>query len=161
MLVVAFDRPTSPGNIGAITRSCDALGAAALVVTGHAADPYDPKSVRATTGSLFAVPTVRVGSPRDVGEWVEAVRSQGTPLTIVGTDEHGPSRITEVDLTGPTLLVIGNETKGMSTTWHALCHTTLHIPIGGAASSLNAANAATLALYEAARQRGFPAAAPR
>ncbi|OLR94598.1 TrmH family RNA methyltransferase [Actinokineospora bangkokensis] len=158
MLVVAFDRPTSPGNIGTLTRSCDALGAAGLIVTGHAADVYDPKAVRASTGSLFALPVVRAPAPADVATWVTAVREAGTPLQVIGTDEHGPTRITDVDLTAPTLLVIGNETTGMSTKWHTLCDTTLHIPIGGAASSLNAATAGTLTLYEAARQRSFPTA---
>jgi tRNA G18 (ribose-2'-O)-methylase SpoU len=63
-LGVVFDRPGSPGNIGTIVRSADAFGAHGVVVTGHAADPYDPKAVRASTGSLFAVPVVRVASHR-------------------------------------------------------------------------------------------------
>lgn len=52
LLVVAFDRPTSPGNVGTLIRSADAFGASGVAITGHAADPYDPKSVRASTGSL-------------------------------------------------------------------------------------------------------------
>ncbi|HEX8008873.1 MAG TPA: TrmH family RNA methyltransferase, partial [Trebonia sp.] len=62
LLAVAFDRPANPGNIGTLIRSADAFGADGLIVTGHAADPYDPKSVRASTGSLFAVPVVRAAS---------------------------------------------------------------------------------------------------
>jgi TrmH family RNA methyltransferase len=155
-LGVVFDRPTQPGNIGTLIRSADALGAHGLVVTGHSADVYDPKSVRASTGSLLRLPAVRTGAPAEVGDWVRARRAAGVPLRIVGTDEDGDTRIDRCDLTGPVLLVVGNETAGMSRAWRELCDETVSIPIGGAASSLNAANAATLALYEAARQRGFP-----
>ncbi|MER5213958.1 TrmH family RNA methyltransferase [Streptomyces sp. NPDC002838] len=154
-LGVVFDRPTTPGNIGTLIRSADAFGASGLIVCGHAADVYDPKALRASTGSVFAVPTVRVPAPRTVADWAEGLREGGLPVRILGTDEHGERDVTEVDLTGPVLLVIGNETSGMSASWRALCDETVRIPIGGAASSLNAAAAGTVALYEAARQRGF------
>ncbi|GAA5135428.1 TrmH family RNA methyltransferase [Pseudonocardia adelaidensis] len=152
-LGVVFDRPTGPGNIGTMVRSVDAFGGAGLITTGHAADPYDPKAVRASTGSLMAVPVVRVRSHREVLDWVERERAAGHPLAVVGTDEDGATDIAEVDLTGPTLLVIGNETSGLSAGWRQGCDTMARIPIGGAASSLNAASAATVALYEATRQR--------
>lgn len=153
-LGVVFDRPSMPGNIGTIVRSTDAFGGSGVVITGHAADPYDPKAVRASTGSLFAVPVVRVPSHQGVLGWVAERRAAGTPVSVVGTDEHGDVDIAEADLTGPTLLVIGNETSGLSAGWRESCDLTVRIPIGGAASSLNAAAAATVALYEAARQRG-------
>lgn len=152
-LGIVFDRPSTPGNIGTIIRSLDAFGGSGLIVTGHAADPYDPKSVRASTGSLFALPVVRVPSHHQVTSWVEERRAAGTPITIVGTDEHGTADISELGLTGPTLLVIGNETAGMSAGWREACDVMARIPIGGAASSLNAASAATVCLYEATRQR--------
>jgi tRNA G18 (ribose-2'-O)-methylase SpoU len=65
--VIVFDRPSDPGNIGTVVRSADAFGAAGVIVTGHAADVYDPKAVRASTGSLFAVPVVRAPSPGSGG----------------------------------------------------------------------------------------------
>jgi 23S rRNA (uridine2479-2'-O)-methyltransferase len=149
LLAVAFDRPTSPGNIGTLTRSADAFGAHGVVVTGHAADPYDPKAVRASTGSLFAVPLVRAAGHADVAQWA---RSRGA--TIIGTDEKGGADIADIDLTGAALLVIGNETAGLSAGWRDTCDVMARIPITGAASSLNAAVAATVVLYETARQRG-------
>ncbi|MFD0687688.1 TrmH family RNA methyltransferase [Actinomadura fibrosa] len=152
-LGAVFDRPTGPGNIGTMVRSVDAFGGAGLIVTGHAADPYDPKAVRASTGSLMAVPVVRVRSHREVLEWARGHRAGGRPLTVVGTDENGTADIAGVDLTGPVLLVIGNETAGLSAGWREGCDVMARIPIGGAASSLNAASAATVALYEAVRQR--------
>ncbi|MEU7314687.1 TrmH family RNA methyltransferase [Streptomyces sp. NPDC007083] len=147
-LGVLFDRPTSPGNIGTLIRAADAFGAHGLVVSGHAADVYAPKSVRASTGSLFSLPAVRVGSPRQVDDWLA---DRG--VTVVGTDEHGDTPLFDADLTGPLLLLVGNETTGLSATWRQRCDRTVHIPMHGAASSLNAAGAATAALYEAARQR--------
>ena len=82
--VVVFDRPANPGNIGTLARSADAFGAAGLVITGHAADPYDPQSVRASTGSLFALTVVRAPGHAPVVEW-----AQEHGYRIVGTDESG------------------------------------------------------------------------
>jgi TrmH family RNA methyltransferase len=152
-LGVLFDRPTGPGNIGSIIRSADAFGADGLIVTGHAADVYDPKSVRASTGSIFALPAVRVPSQREVMEWVGRERSRGNPVVVVGTDEHGEADIFDFDLIQPTLLLIGNETSGLSAAWRDLADHLVRIPMRGSASSLNAANAATAVLYEASRQR--------
>ncbi|MFE6664219.1 RNA methyltransferase [Streptomyces sp. NPDC057697] len=152
-LGVMFDRPTSPGNIGSIIRSADAFGAHGLIVSGHAADVYDPKSVRASTGSLFALPTVRVPSPDDVMAWVEERRAAGQPIVLVATDEKGDCDVFDFDFTQPVLLLIGNETSGLSNAWRRLCDHTVSIPMTGSASSLNAANAATAVLYEAHRQR--------
>lgn len=152
-LGVLFDRPTQPGNIGSIVRSADAFGADGLIVTGHAADVYDPKSVRATTGSLFALPVVRTPSHHEVTEWLTTERARGHAVTVVGTDEHGEAEAADFDLTQPVLLLIGNETTGLSTAWRELCDHVVHIPMTGSASSLNASNAATVLLYETARQR--------
>ncbi|GGJ81136.1 rRNA methyltransferase [Streptomyces camponoticapitis] len=152
-LGVLFDRPTQPGNIGSIIRSADAFGADGLIVTGHAADVYDPKAVRATTGSLFALPVVRSPSHQEVAEWLSKERAAGRPVAVVGTDEHGDADTDAFDLTQPVLLLIGNETSGLSTSWRELCDHVVSIPMSGSASSLNASNAATVVLYEAARQR--------
>jgi 23S rRNA (uridine2479-2'-O)-methyltransferase len=153
MLAVVFDRPASPGNLGTLIRSADAFGASGVIVTGHAADVYDPRSVRASTGSLFSLPVVRVPSHRPVLEWAGALQVGGADLSIVGTDEHGDLDVTDVDFTRPTLLVIGNETTGLSVAWRDACDHLARIPMLGTASSLNAAMAASIVLYESARQR--------
>jgi tRNA G18 (ribose-2'-O)-methylase SpoU len=152
-LGVLFDRPTSPGNVGTVIRSADAFGAAGVIIAGHGADPYDPKAVRASTGSLFALPVVRIPAPGIVLDWVADLRAGGLPVRVVGTDETGAFEVFDHDLTGPTLLVVGNETTGMSAAWRDACDVVVRIPIGGAASSLNAATAASVVLYETARQR--------
>lgn len=154
-LGVVFDRPASPGNIGTLVRSADAFGASGVIVTGHAADIYDPKTVRASTGSLFALPVVRAPSHREVLAWAlgAARAASGAEIAVVGLDEGAPVEVAAYDLTAPTLLLVGTESTGLSTAWRAACHRLLRIPMGGAASSLNAAAAATVVLYEASRQR--------
>jgi TrmH family RNA methyltransferase len=141
-LVMVFDRPASPGNLGTLIRSADAFGAGGVVVTGHAADIYDPRTIRASTGSLFALPVIRLDT-----------YPQKLKAKMVGLDERGPVELAEVDLRGPTALVVGNEARGLSVALREACEVLARIPIGGGASSLNASAAATVALYEAARQR--------
>jgi 23S rRNA (uridine2479-2'-O)-methyltransferase len=152
-LIAVFDRPSTPGNIGTLIRSLDAFGGTGLVVAGHAADPYDPQAVRASTGSLFAVPTVRVSAATDVVAWVTTQRESGLEFTVFGTDEGGETDLRAVDFVGPTIVVIGNETRGMSSTWREACDRLLSIPMVGSASSLNAATAGSIVLHEALRQR--------
>ncbi|RYB90458.1 RNA methyltransferase [Nocardioides oleivorans] len=146
--IVVFDRPTSPGNIGTLARSADAFGASALVITGHAADPYDPQAVRASTGSLFALTILRVPGH---GPVVDHAHAHG--YRIVGTDEQG-SALSDVDLTGRVVLLVGNETVGLSAGWRQACDDVVSIPMTGTASSLNAAVAGSIVLHEALRQRG-------
>ncbi|MFC9790338.1 TrmH family RNA methyltransferase [Rhodococcus sp. NPDC127528] len=153
-LVVVFDRPSSPGNLGTLIRSANAFGADAVVVAGHAADPFDPQCVRASTGSLFALPVYSAADANEVLAMRERLRRSGRDLMIVGTDEDGAVPIFEHDFGGGTILVIGNETRGMSASWRAACDVTVSIPIGGAASSLGAPSAGAVCLYEIARQRG-------
>jgi TrmH family RNA methyltransferase len=150
LLVVVFDRPGTPGNVGTLVRSADAFGASAVIITGHAADPYDPKAVRASTGSLFALPVLSADSVSD------ALQLLPGSARIVASDEHGSVDLDETDLTGPTVILVGNETVGLSAAWRDAAHVTVRIPITGAASSLNAAAAGTVILYEAVRQRSRP-----
>ena len=152
-VVVVFDRPSGPGNIGSLARTVDALGAEGLVITGHSADAWDPAAIRASTGSIFAVPVVRQASHREVLAWVQEQREQGVPWTVVGLDEAGGFELAQTDLTGPVLIVVGNETIGMSAGWREACDVIAEIPMGGSASSLNASVAGSIALYEARRQR--------
>lgn len=154
LMVMVFDRPTSPGNVGTLIRSADAFGASGVIATGHAADVYDPQVVRASTGSLFALPVLRAASHRDVLQWVDQLRTASIPVRVVGADERAETDVAEFDLTGPTLVAVGNETTGLSAAWRDSADRLVRIPITGSASSLNAATAASIVLYEAARQRG-------
>ena len=153
-LAVVFDRPVSPGNLGQIVRAADALGADGLLVTGHGADLYDPQAVRASRGSLFALPAVRLPSHREVAAWLEAAAAAaGGRLQLVGGSGAAGTALEAVDLRRPTVLVLGNETHGLSHAYRDLCDVLVRIPMSGAADSLNVASAASIMLYEAGRQR--------
>jgi TrmH family RNA methyltransferase len=152
-LVVVFDRPASPGNLGTIIRSCDALHVDGLIITGHGVDLYDPETISATTGSFFALPTVRLSSQKELLPWLAVMKQRSGGLQIVGSDEHGEHTLDEHSFIQPTLLVIGNETWGMSSAYRELCDAIVSIPIAGSASSLNVASATSILLYEIDRQR--------
>lgn len=153
LLAVVFDRPQSPGNLGTLIRSADALRASGIVITGHAADLYDPETVSASTGSLFALRAVRVGSPRDLEPWFAALHAELGDLQIVGTDEHAAIDLADQSWVRPTILVLGNETWGLSAHFRSRCDTMVRIPIAGSASSLNVACAASILLYAIDNQR--------
>lgn len=156
-LIVIFDRPGNPGNLGTIVRTCDALGVDGLVVTGHAADLYDPEAVRATTGSLFSYPIVRQPSQAAIMPWIEELKAKYPNLQIVGTDEKGEKTIYDVDFKKPTIILAGNEKAGLSTGYRELATTLAQIPMAGtgSASSLNVAVATSIVIAEAKRQRGL------
>ncbi len=145
-----FDRPQSPGNLGTFLRSADAFGANGAIITGHAADCFDSQAIRASVGTVFAMPFANLPSAEEAVKWLKA--QPNAPL-IVGTSAKGEKEISQLDLTGPVALVIGNETFGMSKAWKETCDVLVKIPISGAASSLNAGCAATVCFYEISRQR--------
>lgn len=153
LLAVVFDRPSNRGNLGTILRSCDALGAHGLILTGHAVDLYDPETIRATMGSFFHVPSIRMDSPQQVEAWVNRMRQEHPGLQVVGTSAHGSVNVQQADLTRPTVLLIGNETEGLSFKYKEMCDVLVQIPMTGSASSLNVASAASILLYEVSRQR--------
>jgi TrmH family RNA methyltransferase len=149
--VVAFDRPVGPGNLGSVIRSADAFGAAGVVVTGHAADPYDPAAVRASMGSLFAVPVVRTSDLDALDAWLALLRADAADLRVVGSSTHAPTPLAEADLSRPLVLAVGNETRGLSHAWTERCDELVRIPMTGSASSLNVAAAAAILLHETMR----------
>jgi 23S rRNA (uridine2479-2'-O)-methyltransferase len=153
LLAVVMDRPGNPGNLGTLIRSCDALGASGLVVTGHAADVYDPATITASRGSIFAVPIVQAASHAEVLQWVASVRAQLGRCNLVGTDEGADTELAAHDFTAPTVLVVGNETHGLSRAYRDACDAVVRIPMRGSASSLNVSVAASIAIYEVVRQR--------
>jgi TrmH family RNA methyltransferase len=155
-LVAVFDQPSSPGNLGSIIRSCHALGADGLIVTGHGTDVYNPQTVRASMGSLFALPTVRLASARAVRAWVQDVAapmSRTGAVQIVGATGDASVPVDAVDLTQPTVLVFGNEATGLTPQYREVCDVLVRIPMHGGADSVNVACAAAVLLYEVDRQR--------
>ncbi len=154
LLTVVFDRPNNPGNLGTIIRTCDAMGVNGLVISGHAVDLYDPETIRATTGSLFALPVVRQPSHMELLPWFAKLRQRHDGLQVVGTSAKARLPLQEFDFTKPIILLIGNENHGLSEGYRTVCDAMVTIPMaGGSASSLNAACAASILLYEVTRQR--------
>jgi TrmH family RNA methyltransferase len=141
-----------PGNAGTILRSADAFGAAGVVFTTDSVDVYNAKAVRSSAGSLFHVPVVRDVPPVRA---VEELRAVGA--TVLAAAADGESDAGEVDLTGPTALLLGNEAWGLSPEVRALADGSVRIPILGRAESLNLAAAAAVLLYQATRPAGGPA----
>lgn len=154
-LYVLFDRPSNKGNLGTILRSCDAMGVDGLILTGHAVDLYDPDVVVSTMGSLFHTPAIRIPDNEQIFAWIAQIREKYPCFQVVGTTAHKERNIADVDLRRPTLLMIGNETDGLCRAFKEGCDVLATIPMSesSSASSLNVACAATVLMYEAARQR--------
>jgi 23S rRNA (uridine2479-2'-O)-methyltransferase len=144
LVLVVLDRIQSPGNLGTIVRTSDALGAHAVVVVGHAASPYDPQAVRASTGSLFSVPVVEVDGPAELEPLLDG-------LTVVATDEAGDVVVDDARLSAPCALLLGNETAGLSRALRERADLIVRVPMAGSASSLNVAAAHAIVLHELAR----------
>lgn len=146
-VVVVVDRPASPGNLGTILRTSDALGAAAVLTTGHGAHLYDPRTIRASVGSLFALPVVPLESNQQLIDWLTAWRAT-TEVTVYAADEDGTLELRPgAELTRPALLLLGTERTGLARALRELADVTLAIPMAGSASSLNVAVAHGIALH--------------
>jgi TrmH family RNA methyltransferase len=137
-----------PGNAGTVIRCADAAGADAVVLTGGSVDAYNPKTVRASAGSLFHVP---IAVEPSVEAAVAAAKDAG--LTVLGADGAGEVGLYDVPLDRPTAWLFGNEAWGLPPAHAALADQLVAIPIHGRAESLNLATAAALCLYESARSR--------
>lgn len=148
MLVTICHEVRDPGNLGTIIRASDAAGADAVILTGRTVDPYNPKVVRSTTGSLFHLP---VAFASDLEDAVARVRSAG--LSVLAADVKGDDFIAaraDGHLDGPTAWLFGNEAHGLESWALDLADRVLKIPIFGHAESLNLATAASVCLYESA-----------
>ena len=148
MLVVVVDRPGSPGNLGTLIRSCDAFGADGVIISGHGVDLYDPVTIRASVGSFFAVPSVALPSHKEVGEWVSGLRQSYPGLTLVGTSARASSELRDFAWGTEVVLLVGNEATGLSHAYREMCDAVVRIPMRGTATSLNAAVATSIVLYE-------------
>lgn len=147
-LVAVMHEVRDPGNAGAVLRAADAAGADAVVFAGDAIDPFHPKVVRSTTGSLFHLPVAVASSLETV---VTAARAAG--LSTLAADVRGTDLLaarTEGVLVDPVAWVFGNEARGLTQQDRDIVGRSLKLPIYGEAESLNLATAASVLLYETA-----------
>ncbi len=139
-----------PGNAGAVIRAADAAGADGVIFAGDSVDPYNPKSVRATVGSLFHLPIV---IDKDLTGVVRKL--QGAGLQILAADGQGSTGLYDdaLDLSAPTAWLLGNEAWGLPAEVREAADVVVAVPIYGRAESLNLATAAAVCLYATAQAR--------
>lgn len=146
-LVLVLDNVRDPGNVGTIMRSADAAGAVAIVLSGDCVDPFNPKTLRASAGSVFHVPLALAPLEVVVAHFRE--RGSRTYATIV----RGGTPYRDCDLSGDAVVVIGNEAAGLDDSSVDRCDEAMTIPMAGRSESLNAGVAAALIAFEALHQR--------
>lgn len=154
-LIVLFDRPSNKGNLGTMIRSCDAMGADLLIITGHAVDLYEPDVVVAAMGSFFNLPVVRVADNNVLYQYIAGLKERYPEFTVVGTTAHKENPVYDTDLSGPVLLMMGNETMGLNKAFKERCDVLCTIPMSehSYASSFNVSCAGAILMYEIVRQR--------
>ncbi len=147
-MVVLAHRLQDPGNLGTIIRTAEAAGASGVAVTSNTVDPYNAKAVRASMGSILRLPVVPVG---DIATFLRRSRAKG--FQTVATVLSGETTHFDVDLTKPTLVILGQEAAGLPRDLEDDLDFRVRIPVAAAIDSLNVAMAAAVILYEAMRQR--------
>jgi RNA methyltransferase, TrmH family len=147
-LIAILEEVRDPGNAGTIIRAADAAGADAVIFTGRSVDLYNPKVVRATTGSLFHLPVAVDNELESVVERTKAVGVQVIAADIKGADLLAARKAGA--LASPTAWLFGNEARGLSEEHYALADWVITVPIYGHAESMNLATAASVCLYESA-----------
>ena len=144
-----LDTVRSPGNLGTILRTGDAVGGAGVILIGDSIDPYAPRVVRATMGAIFRQRFVRTTIPQ-----FQAWRARkGNECLWVATSPHATDEYRDLHYRAPTVLWMGGERQGLAPDAQALCDRTVRIPMVGAADSLNLAIATSVLLYEVFHQR--------
>jgi TrmH family RNA methyltransferase len=149
-LIVIMHRITNPVNVGAILRTSEATGATGAIATENATDPFSPKALRGAMGAAFRLPVWYRPSYAQALEWCAA-----RGIKTVCADLDAQKGYTEFDWTGPSALILGPETAGLSNAEIAAADDGVRIPMREPVESLNVSVATGVLLYEAARQRGF------
>lgn len=147
-LVLVLHGLQLPQNVGAVIRSAEAAGVSEVYTTQTTADPFNPKSLRGSSGSAFRVP---VHPPATLAEVAAVLKPRG--IRLMAATQDGKDSHDSVDWRGPAALVVASEGAGFSGTDVSLFDKTIRIPMAGQVESLNVASAAAVCLFEAARQR--------
>jgi TrmH family RNA methyltransferase len=147
-LIVVMHRINNPINVGAILRTAEAAGATGAVATQTTSDPFSPKSLRGAMGSAFRLPVWLGPTYQEALSWCG---ERG--IKTICADVHASSVYNQVGWQGPSALILGPESEGLSSAEIAEANEAVRIPMQGLAESLNVAVAAGILLYEAARQR--------
>ena len=146
-LLIGIAGIQDPGNLGTIIRSAEAFGARAVLLGEKTVSHFNPKAVRGSVGSLLRQPLLRV----KLGESITALKQQG--VKVLATSSHKGKPLHEADFTGAAMIVVGNEGAGVPQEILSMADELVTIPHAPRVESLNAGIAASILLYEAARQR--------
>ena len=146
-LYIIAEAVEKPGNLGSILRSADAAGVDGLIICNKCTDIYNPNVIRASTGALFSVPMAEASTEETI-KWLKEKNIKSLAAT-----PHTDLLYTDVDMTEAVAIVVGTEQHGLSQQWLDGADVGIRIPMLGKIDSLNVATAATILLYEAARQR--------
>ena len=146
-LILVVEGIEKPGNLGAMLRTADAVGADALVATGTAVDPFNPNVVRASTGALFTIPLVC-----SLFEEFEAWRTSGD-IGLIAASPESSIPVWDVDLTRSTAIMVGAEHIGLSREAKSAADSLVSVPMAGGVDSLNASASLAVLAFEAVRQR--------
>jgi len=148
-LLVVMHSINNPVNVGAIVRAAEAAGATGVIATKETADPFSPKALRGAMGSSFRV-AIWIGV--DYSDVIAWSRERG--IRTICADVKASVAYTDIDWVGPSALIVGPESTGLSSEELAAAGEVVRIPMSGSLESLNVSIAAGIILYEAARQRG-------
>jgi RNA methyltransferase, TrmH family len=146
-LILMVEAIEKPGNLGALLRTADAVGADALLAADPGTDPFGPNVIRASTGAIFTVP-LAVTDLETAVEWLQERR-----IRIVAADPGAPDTLWETDLTGPVALLVGSEHSGLTESARTAADATVSLPMHGSTDSLNVSVSMAVLAYEALRQR--------
>ena len=146
-LIIVVEGVEKPGNLGAVLRTADSAGVHAVIAADPRTDPFNPNAIRASLGTIFALPVV-AASTTDTVAWLT---EHG--IRVVATIVDAATGYADADLRGPLAIVLGSEADGLSPAWQGPGITPISIPMRGIADSLNVSIAAAVVLYEAVRQR--------
>lgn len=147
-LFILLDELEDPHNLGAILRTCDASGAHCVLIPKRRACPLNATVAKTSAGAVEYVPVAQIGN---IAQTIRSLKKAG--FWVVGADMDGTENFYDANLTGPLLLVVGSEGKGMGRLTKEQCDFLVKIPMHGRINSLNASVACSLLLYEAERQR--------
>jgi len=145
--ILVLDRPSDTGNLGSIIRSANAFGVDAVLLMGHGVDPWDPKTIRASMGSVFFTVPVQLESFDQLDDLIGSQKSRNG-ITVYGTDSNGELPLGPGLFKRPLMLILGNEAKGLSVALQELCDKIISIPMKGTVNSLNIASAASILMWE-------------
>lgn len=146
-VIMVLESVEKPGNLGAVLRSADAAAADAVVICDPLTDLYNPNLIRASIGAVFTVPVVVCTSQQAI-EWFQA-----GGYSILTAQLQDSSLYYDTDMTGPTAIVMGTESTGLSDDWRRAATAHIRIPMLGRLDSLNVSVSAAILLFEAIRQR--------